>query len=202
MVLLTTIDHLWKDHLLAMDHLREGIGLQSYGQKDPLIAYKKEGFRFFTLMMGQITGDSLRKLFSVQVHLEEPEAVAQDEFAAWEGSVVPTAPVASSDSEKAGMQYNIGPNGELIPVEAALQTPTAAPQASAPVANPAWNLENRQAPRNLQLSRGGLEGSPFMDGASASAPRSAGNLTDVDRAGRNDPCPCGSGKKYKKCHGA
>ena len=67
MILLTTIDHLWKDHLLAMDHLREGIGLQGYGQKDPLIEYKKQGFRFFEMMMNQITGDVIRKLFAVQL---------------------------------------------------------------------------------------------------------------------------------------
>ena len=67
MILLTTIDHLWKDHLLAMDHLREGVGLQGYGQKDPLVIYKKEGFRFFEMMMNQITGDAVRKLFVVQM---------------------------------------------------------------------------------------------------------------------------------------
>src|SRR5262249_1177817 len=67
MVLLSTIDHLWKDHLLAMDHLREGIGLQGYGQKDPLVEYKKQGFGFFQMMMNQITGDVVRKLFAVQV---------------------------------------------------------------------------------------------------------------------------------------
>src|SRR5204863_3812402 len=71
MILLSTIDNLWKDHLLAMDHLREGIGLQGYGQKDPLIAYKKEGFRYFQMMMGQITGDVVRKLFAVQMASQE-----------------------------------------------------------------------------------------------------------------------------------
>src|SRR5205085_11382199 len=67
MILLTTIDHLWKDHLLAMDHLREGIGPQGYGQKDPLIEYKKQGFRFFEMMMNQITGDCVRKVYAVQL---------------------------------------------------------------------------------------------------------------------------------------
>ena len=71
LILLNTIDHLWKDHLLAMDHLREGIGLQGYGQKDPLIEYKKEGFRFFSMMMNQITEDVVRKLFATQVQASE-----------------------------------------------------------------------------------------------------------------------------------
>jgi len=69
-ILLTTIDHLWKDHLLAMDHLREGIGLQGYGQKDPLVEYKKQGFGFFEMMMNQITGDVVRKLFAVEATSE------------------------------------------------------------------------------------------------------------------------------------
>ena len=67
MILLTTIDHLWKDHLLAMDHLREGVGLQGYGQKDPLVEYKKQGYGFFEMMMNQITGDAVRKLYVVQL---------------------------------------------------------------------------------------------------------------------------------------
>src|SRR5690606_7461397 len=74
MILLTTIDHLWKDHLLAMDHLREGVGLQGYGQKDPLIEYKKQGFRFFEMMMNQIAGDVVRKVFAVQLaHAEQAQ---------------------------------------------------------------------------------------------------------------------------------
>ena len=67
MICLTTIDLLWKDHLLAMDHLREGIGLQGYGHKDPLIEYKKQGYHFFKIMMHEITSDIIKKLFSVQV---------------------------------------------------------------------------------------------------------------------------------------
>ncbi len=62
-ILLTTIDQLWKDHLLAMDHMRDGIGLQGYGQKDPLIEYKKQGFAFFQIMMQQIPIDVVKKIF-------------------------------------------------------------------------------------------------------------------------------------------
>ncbi|MFN7685428.1 MAG: preprotein translocase subunit SecA, partial [Oligoflexia bacterium] len=98
MVLLSTIDHLWKDHLLAMDHLREGVGLQGYGQKDPLIVYKKEGFRFFEMMMNQITGDVVRKLFSVQL-------APQEDF----------EPEAQMEHEQPQMQYNLTAEGELVP---------------------------------------------------------------------------------------
>ncbi|MEN9724033.1 MAG: preprotein translocase, SecA subunit, partial [Pseudomonadota bacterium] len=98
MVLLTTIDHLWKDHLLAMDHLREGVGLQGYGQKDPLIVYKKEGYRFFEMMMNQITGDVVRKLFAVQL--------AESEWSADEGHFESSAPPE--------MQYNLTEDGSLV----------------------------------------------------------------------------------------
>ncbi len=75
MVLLQVIDHHWKDHLLAMDQLRDGIGLRGYGQKDPLIEYKREGFDMFAAMMGQVEDDTLDRLFHVQAVREAPPPV-------------------------------------------------------------------------------------------------------------------------------
>ena len=128
MVMLQVIDHHWKDHLLGMDHLRDGIGLRGYGQKDPLIEYKREGFDMFAGMMSRIKGDVLDRLFHIQ-------AV----------------------------------KGEAPP---------------APTPRPV-------APPRLTLNRGEEDAAP-----QAPVHRPA------DKVGRNDPCPCGSGKKYKKCHGA
>ncbi|MEW6056093.1 MAG: preprotein translocase subunit SecA [Bdellovibrionota bacterium] len=127
MVLLSTIDQLWKDHLLAMDHLRDGIGLRGYGQKDPLLEYKKEGFNYFNMMYTQISYDVVRKLFEVQVQREE----------------------------------------EIQQIQ--------------PKAQP------------MTFSHGDEP---------ASQPARVERSDDGDKIGRNDPCPCGSGKKYKKCHGA
>lgn len=126
MLLLTTIDQLWKDHLLAMDHLREGINLRGYGQKDPLLEYKKEGFQFFQIMYQQITDDVVRKVFEVQVQREEQVQ-------------------------------------EIQP----------------------------KAPPVLTLNQGDIQST-----------LSEVTASDQPKVGRNDPCPCGSGKKYKKCHGA
>ncbi len=173
MVLLSTIDHLWKDHLLAMDHLREGVGLQGYGQKDPLIVYKKEGYRFFEMMMGQITGDVVRKLFSVQVSPEEIE----DNFDAEET-------LAELDLPPQQMQYNLTADGELVATGGA-RAPSPSP---APAPAPAFRAEDllaNRAPQRTILSHGG-----------GAAPSGSSPTT-----GRNDPCPCGSGKKFKKCHG-
>ncbi|WP_447599693.1 preprotein translocase subunit SecA [Nitrospira sp. Nam80] len=126
LMLLQVIDHHWKDHLLGMDHLRDGIGLRGYGQKDPLIEYKREGFDMFSSMMDRIKSDVLDRLFRVQaVRGEEP----------------PPPPVAAP-------------------------------------------------PPRMILNRG------EEPAASPAVQRHA------DKVGRNDPCPCGSGKKYKKCHGA
>jgi preprotein translocase subunit SecA len=140
MVLLGTIDHLWKDHLLAMDHLRDGIGLQGYGQKDPLVEYKKQGFRFFEMMMAQITGDVVRKMFAVQISASAPEELAEDL------------------------------EGESI--EESL-------------------MQAQPLPQKLPSAKEALAGM---------RPLPAG--IDLSKVGRNDECPCNSGKKYKKCHGA
>ncbi|MEK6603760.1 MAG: preprotein translocase subunit SecA [Nitrospirota bacterium] len=129
-VMLRTIDTLWKDHLLAMDSLREGIGLRGYGQKDPLIEYKREGFDMFAEMMHRCKQDVLEHLFRVQVV-----------------------------------------SGEQPP----------------PV------MERPRRPPTLTLNRGEQAAEGNED---KTIRRTA------DKVGRNDPCSCGSGKKYKKCHGA
>jgi len=144
-VMLQVVDQQWKDHLLAIDHLKEGIGLRGYGQRDPLIEYKKESFELFTLMKERIEDQIVQYLFKLQ-------------------------PVARE--------------------EAADDVNAAATERRAPVPMPA-----RRAPSNVNYSYG----------AAASGGQDAKVETvqrEQPKVGRNDPCPCGSGKKYKKCHGA
>jgi preprotein translocase subunit SecA len=124
--MLQAVDQQWKDHLLAMDHLKEGIGLRGYGQKDPLIEYKKEGFDMFEEMKLRIVETTVENLFRVRA------AKGQEE-----------------------------------------------------------EIERRQKRQLAQLNFIGAG-----DAAAAPAP-----VHSEKKAGRNDPCPCGSGKKYKKCHG-
>jgi preprotein translocase subunit SecA len=187
MILLSTIDGLWKDHLLAMDHLREGIGLQGYGQKDPLIAYKKEGFRFFEMMMNQITGDVVRKIFAVQM--------AQQEYLEEE--------LEHSHSDDSH-QYNVSEDGELLQQKPLRpQLPDAAPKGRAP--GPDLSKMMKQ-PRQMTFTHGPAAAMGGAGGGSGAVPSMAGPVTPLtggaDKVGRNDPCPCGSGKKYKKCHGS
>jgi preprotein translocase subunit SecA len=156
MVLLGTIDQLWKDHLLAMDHMRDGIGLQGYGQKDPLVEYKKQGFQFFEMMMAQIAGDVVRKLFAVQISSTPGRPLEGDEF---DGEEIEEAEIVNP------VQALAGGSGRLPTAREALG-------GQLPARGPGQNL--RQMPAGIDLSK----------------------------IGRNDDCPCGSGKKFKKCHGA
>jgi len=186
MILLTTIDQLWKDHLLAMDHLRDGVGLQGYGQKDPIVVYKKEAFRFFGMMMDSISLDVVKKLFAVQV---APSETANDIEAEIEREEL--ALKAGGD-----FQYNLTEDGNLVP---GAKSTDAAPQAK-----PMDLSHLNKQPRQMQMGRGALPGmSPAMAGAGGGPISfgSGGGAGDVEKVGRNDPCPCGSGKKYKKCHG-
>jgi preprotein translocase subunit SecA len=131
-ILLSIIDQRWKDHLLAMDHLKEGIGLRAYGQRDPLVEYKRESFEMFGEMKNRIEEEAVRYLMLLQ---------------------------PMSEQERAEEEARRRREQEMI-FQAASRS-RAGTEANRPVTR---------------------------------APES--------RTGRNDPCPCGSGRKFKKCHGA
>lgn len=121
MMVLQVVDSQWKDHLLAMDHLKEGIGLRGYGQRDPLVEYKKEGFDMFSEMSGRISAEIITRLFKIQVQRSQEAEIAR--------------------TRRTNLNYN---RGDGVPSQPA---------------------------------------------------------TRGKKVGRNDPCPCNSGKKYKKCCG-
>ncbi len=123
-IMLQTMDNLWKDHLLSMDHLKEGIGLRSYAQQDPLMIYKKEAFDMFQDMVDRIREETITILFRIQI--AEPSAVEE------------------------------------------LSTP-------------------KEQEMSFSHSDSDVKKLPVV--------------RNKDKIGRNDPCPCGSGKKYKKCCG-
>jgi preprotein translocase subunit SecA len=130
-IMLQSIDHHWKDHLLGIDQLKEGIGLRGYGQKDPRIEYQKEAYQMFLEMLDRIKRDAVEKLFAIQIAREQ-------------------------------------------------------------------EVEEMQMPRRqtFVLSRGEVAqsgGRETEDGKGVTVRR------EGKKVGRNDPCPCGSGKKYKKC---
>jgi preprotein translocase subunit SecA len=160
---LDEIDHQWIEHLKTMDALREGIGLQGYGQKDPKKEYKRIGFDMFREMMDRIQGNSLTKL----VRVAPPQSTQVPQI---------------QQKERRMEEHGVANKSED---EAAAEAAAAADQKAAPGARRAGK------PRAAAAARP-AEG----DGAKAEPQR-----RDRPKVGRNDPCPCGSGKKYKKCHG-
>jgi preprotein translocase subunit SecA len=178
-ILLDVVDGQWKDHLLTLDHLKEGIGLRGYGQKDPLVEFKKEAFTLFDELMNRIDTEAVRFLFLVRP--AEPTAAPQQR------AVAPVPPPAP------------GTRGALTPTETvaapdnnATSTGGPRPPASAGLSQfSPEEIERRQRRQQQQMK--------FQAGsAPVEAPKTVRGGAKV---GRNDLCPCGSGKKYKKCHG-
>ena len=166
---LTEIDEQWIEHLKTMDALREGIGLQGYGQKDPKKEYKRIGFDMFREMMDRIQANTVTKLFRVQIQREEeqvPQLHHKERQMAEHG-------VANKSDEDAGVAQD-----------------TSERQVAAQGRRPARGRQG-QAAQAAQAARGG-------DGE---AVKHEPVRRERPKVGRNDPCPCGSGKKYKKCHG-
>ena len=157
---LDEIDQQWIDHLKTMDALREGIGLQGYGQKDPKKEYKRIGFDMFAEMMGRISAATVTKLFKVHIQREE--------------ETVPVIAEKEREMEVHGAaNKSEDENAEQEAAERAAQgLPARKPRGGRPTA--------------------------ATDGAEA---KGETVRRERPKVGRNDPCPCGSGKKYKKCHG-
>jgi preprotein translocase subunit SecA len=179
MVMLSVIDGLWKDHLLSMDHLKEGIGLRGYAQQDPLVAYKKESFDLFEAMMEKFQEDTCRFLFRMQILGPDGQPI---DAAPRPRREVPKAPPVASAAQPMG---ELGDDG--APREIAI--PTRAPSTTIDMLEKEF-ARKKQRELAVAARQGG------GDSASQPSQRRTG-----DKVGRNDPCPCGSGKKYKKCHG-
>jgi preprotein translocase subunit SecA len=129
MILLQVVDAQWKDNLLAMDHLKEGIGLRGYGQRDPLVEYKRESYTMFEALMDRIEDETLRYLFLMRTPDEEEAAIRE------------------------------------------------------------YQRRKRREQQEMRMVGAGAAEKPQQ-------------VIRREKVGRNDPCPCGSGKKYKRCHGA
>jgi preprotein translocase subunit SecA len=185
LVMLSVIDGLGKEHLLNMDHLKEGIHLRGYAQQDPLVAYKKESFDLFEGMMNKFQEDTCRFLFRMQIIGPDGRPV---ETAPRPRRDVPRAPMVASAEQTVVVNGNGGI--ALAPPAAEIPINTRAPQTTID----ALEKEFHQKKQRELAAAARSGGSP--DGDQPQQRRTG------DKVGRNDPCPCGSGKKYKKCHGA
>ncbi|HEU4415171.1 MAG TPA: SEC-C metal-binding domain-containing protein, partial [Candidatus Angelobacter sp.] len=161
MIMLSVLDTQWKDHLLSMDHLKEGINLRGYGQHDPLVEYKRESFDMFESMMQRSREDAVRYLFHMQIV---------------EGTAPSPVAVEATDGD---------------------QQPAQAP--APPRKRASTSMDDLEAQFQRRKKRE-LEQARMAGSNGATAPQQV--VRGQAKVGRNDPCPCGSGKKYKKCHGA
>jgi len=176
MIMLNVIDNQWKDHLLSMDHLKEGIGLRGYGQKDPLVEYKKESFILFQDMMDRIEDETARYLFFLQrTDGGDPtQAVPYPEV--WE---------EEEEEEEEPETVSVA-----SPEQGLAQRQLAQRAAQNSVLDLTRTIERRKEKEMAALQFVGGEASTKKQPVIAQK-----------KAGRNDPCPCGSGKKYNKCCG-
>ena len=173
MIMLSVLDSQWKDHLLSMDHLREGIGLRGYGQHDPLVEYKRESFDMFEDMMSRFQEDTVRYLYLMQVlepRARQPQPQAEPE----ESGPVMLGQGVAARTEGDG-------DGQRRRARAATSIDELEEEFA------------RKKKRELQQAR--------MAGAGDQQPVQQ-VVRSGAKVGRNDPCPCGSGRKYKKCCGA
>jgi preprotein translocase subunit SecA len=189
MIMLNVIDAQWKDHLLSMDHLKEGIGLRGYGQKDPLIEYKKESFQLFQDMMDRIEDETIRYLFFLQVTGPGgPGGPGPDGNGG--GPLARPKPVLPFSEED---EYEEDEEDE----EPALNGTNGADAEQRRAAQSVVDDFTRNIQRKKDKEMAELQ---FVGGSGTASEKK--QATSDKKAGRNDPCPCGSGKKYKKCHGA
>jgi preprotein translocase subunit SecA len=180
MVMLSVIDGLWKEHLLSMDHLKEGISLRGYAQRDPLVEYKRESFDMFEAMMLKFQEDTVRFLFRMQILGPDGQPV---NAAPEPRRAVPPAPPVASAAIPASL--------DAAPREvAAPSRPIHTREASTTI-----DALEKEFQRKKQRE---LAAASFAGAGEASQPA---QRRTGEKVGRNDPCPCGSGKKYKKCHG-
>jgi preprotein translocase subunit SecA len=165
-LLLPIIDRQWVDHLYVMDHLKTGIGLRGYGQKDPRVEYEKEAFEIFESLKNNISDEAVKGVFRVVIQHDAP-------------------PDAMHEHHPGSPQFEPIPSGELVPQPAGAQ--------------------GRLAPQEVEQLLGPVPGAPRRqqqlhtnkDDESGAKPVQR----EAPKVGRNELCPCGSGKKFKKCHG-
>ena len=183
-LLLSSIDEKWKDHLYAMDALRSGIGMRAYAQEDPKTLYRIEGMRYFETMLGAIRDEVTEFAFKIRLPEEEPSPPPEPE----------PAPTPAPDP----LALPPGPLPPPEPPPPAGARPVMDLPADDPMRLAAWGGGGELlGPATRAMAEAAEQNQ------AAEARRGVVRPTERkdDKVGRNDPCPCGSGKKYKKCHG-
>jgi preprotein translocase subunit SecA len=202
-IVLDVVDTQWKDHLLSLDHLKEGIGLRGYAQKDPIVEFKKEAFVLFEDMMGRIDNETIRYLFHIviqQAQQHPDDMQTSPDAQGGPGGQGGTGGAGSGGPGGSGASASIPQRSAAAPQPPRMGGPSAAIASAAARANETapQRLPDvaRQLDRKQQRQQQDLQ---YQTGAAQAEPPKP--VRAGAKVGRNDPCPCGSGKKYKKCHG-
>jgi preprotein translocase subunit SecA len=167
-VMLRTLDQHWREHLAAMDYMRQGIFLRSYAQKNPKQEYKREAFELFSAMLDRIKFDTVTTVSKIQVRSQE-----------------------EIEREELERQHRLA---------RALQMQHA--EAISPIQVPGGLVEGAKPGNSSFGGLGSADGAPLEPDPRMSTPVATPFVRDMPKVGRNETCPCGSGKKYKHCHGA
>jgi preprotein translocase subunit SecA len=210
-VVLSVLDRKWREHLYEMDYLQEGIGLRAMAQRDPLVEYQREGFQLFEAMNESIKEESVGYLFNVQVDVDSDQAAAAQAPAVQPMSVsdmLAGSGLSSADEDSADALASVESEPAPVGVATAVDAGGAdgdRPAGATPPADKhptfrAKGLEQpERRPQQLQYSAPSETGDVEH--------RAVGSVDDtlseaqLKGASRNGPCPCGSGKKFKMCHG-
>ncbi len=174
-VLLLTIDELWKEHLRELDDLRHSVQNASYEQKDPLVIYKVESFHIFENMLNNLNRKAISSLMRGQIFMQQP-------------APQPAPQPANTQTVSTSSNVSITGQSQMPRMEMKQAAPEKRTDYSQYTASKESTSPEEQARRQAMANAGG-------------APRVAQPIKAAPRVGRNDPCPCGSGKKFKNCHG-
>ncbi|WP_431942393.1 preprotein translocase subunit SecA [Micromonospora marina] len=197
MVLLQVIDRKWREHLYEMDYLQEGISLRAYAQRDPVIEYQREGFDMFASMMDGIKEETVGFLYNLDVQVEEAEPEAEEEVQLLDKPVEIRAKGLNRAPQQQGLQYS----APAVDGEAGRGAPVIErPEQQAPALGIGQQSSERPAASTPRRAPAGASGQAV---AASTARRAApGQVDGGEGPSRNAPCPCGSGRKYKRCHGS
>ncbi|MBP7845080.1 MAG: preprotein translocase subunit SecA [Proteobacteria bacterium] len=193
-----SLDHQWKDHLLALDHLKEGIHLRGYAQKDPLVEYRREGFALFKMLDRAIRQNALSRLYTVRLMTKQEREEQQRREEEAQQRMLESAQMSgpaldSGGSPDPASAQNLERGAPMDPLPTEDSRVGSVDAAKSAASN---FLRQYQEQRMKQLEKAQASGDGTLPQETKKTP-----IKTQDKIGRNDPCFCGSGKKYKHCHG-
>jgi preprotein translocase subunit SecA len=185
-VMLSVVDRVWREHLYEMDHLRDGIGLRSVGQRDPLVEYQREAYDAFKGMMDRIQEEATGYFYNLPVQQQQQAQEAQAKEKRSRAEI--SRPALRDSQGQAPQKLNY--------------TSSTTAGAAATKSGSSYTVGAGTSATGGGGGASPAGPSPQAQAQAAAAAQTQGTVVRDDKVGRNEPCPCGSGLKYKKCHGA